>query len=184
MPLFRNGRVSVSRLAIAGVIFVGAIATFPISSARQGFFRTPPQDGHLVPSPKQLGQVPTTVELLSSVPDGVDLSPYLKNAYLSVMHNLVVKLPTGNDEKESVVAVRVRIQKDGSLMPEGAVVIVSSSGTKGIEAAARRAIRSAAPFGRLPEGFKGHSLDLLFTFHFMGNTSEPKPEPKTVPAAT
>lgn len=184
MLLFGNSRVSVFGIATFGVVFIAGIAGLSPSRAQQSFFRTPPQDGHLVPSPKQAGPIPATVEVLSAVPEGVDLGPYVKNAYLSVMRNLVVKLPAGDDEKDSVVTVRVRIQKDGSLLPERAVVIVTSSGTKSMEAAARGAIRSAAPFGRLPEGFNGHSLDLLFTFHFMGNASEPQREPKTVPVAT
>jgi TonB family protein len=183
MPLVRNSRVLIFSLTTAGLMVVAMVA-LPISKAQQGLFHSPPQDGQLVPSPQRSGHVPTTVEVLSSIPEGVDLDSYLKNAYSSVTRNLVVKLPTANDQKESVVAIRVRIPKDGSLTPEGSVVIVSSSGTKTMETAARNAIRSAAPFGPLPKTFTAHSLDLLFTFHFTGGTSEPKPETKTVPAAT
>jgi hypothetical protein len=182
LRLCRNSRAWFFHLAAAGVLFAGVFAVLPSAKAQQ--FNSLPQDGHLVPPPKQSGLVPITVEPLGSIPDGVDLWPYVRNAYSSVTRKLVVKMPTGNDEKEHVIAVRVRIQKDGSLEPEGAVVIVSSTGTKSMEAAVRNAIRSAAPFGPLPKAFTGRSLDLLFTFHFIGSTSEPKPEPKTVPVAT
>jgi hypothetical protein len=172
-------------VAVAGVFLFAAVSLVePTSRAQEGLFNSSPQDGHLVPPPRQSGPTAATVEVLSSVAEGVDLKAYVQDAYVSVMRNLVVKLPTGNNEKERVVAIRVRVKKDGSLAPEGSVVIVSSSGTKSMEAAARGAIRSAAPFGHLPDSFKPSNLDLLFTFYFKGSASEPKQEPKTVPLAT
>lgn len=182
VQLLRNNIVSVFHAA-AGALLIAAVTVLPTSRAQQRFFYSRSQDGHVIPSPRQSAQVPATLELLSS-DEGVDFKNYLQNVYRSVMRNLVVDLPTGNDEKEQVIAVRVRVQRDGSLPPQGAVVIVTRSGTKSLKAAAQQAVRSAAPFGHVPDGFKGSSVDLLFKFYFKGSPSAPKQEPKVVPAIT
>jgi outer membrane biosynthesis protein TonB len=77
------------------------------------------------------------------------------------------------------VVVRLHIQKDGTL-PDKFVTIVSSSGKKDMVAAALSAIRSAAPFGRLPEAFLVPNLDLMFTFYF--KSTAPAQKPTIVPA--
>ena len=138
------------------------------------------QQGHLIPSrPERL--YPIKFEVLSSLPDGVNLNPYLDNLYFNIQRNLLARLPESalNGEK-GVVVVRVRIEKDGSL-PEGAVRIVSSCGKEDLDGAAESAIRTAAPFGRFPAAYVGSKLDLLFTFGFAPH--EPQ-KPRVVPVGT
>jgi TonB family protein len=139
------------------------------------------QQGHLIPSLPER-QYPIKLEVLSSLPDGVNLNPYLDHLYLNIQRNLLARLPESalNGEK-GVVVVRVHIEKDGSL-PEGAVRIVSGCGEEDMDAAAKSAIRTAAPFGRLPEAYVGSNLDLLFTFGFA--PQEPAQKPKVVPVGT
>ena len=116
------------------------------------------------------------------LPDGVNLSPYLDRLYFNIRRNLLAMLPESalNGEKGAVVVI-VQIEKDGSL-PEGAVRIVSSCGKEDVDAAAKSAIRTAAPFGRFPEAYVGAKLDLLFTFGFA--PQEPAQKPKVVPVDT
>jgi len=82
--------------------------------------------------------------------------------------------------QKEVVVVQVRIQKDGSL-PDKFVTIVSSSGEKEFDAAAVSAIRTAAPFGRLPERYSGTYLDLQISFYYKNTPKEPEEMPKVVP---
>jgi TonB family protein len=139
------------------------------------------QQGHLIPSQPER-QYPIELEVLSSLPDGVNLSPYLDRLYFNIRRNLLAMLPESvlNGEKGAVVVI-VQIEKDGSL-PEGAVRIVSSCGKEDVDAAAKSAIRTAAPFGRFPEAYVGAKLDLLFTFGFA--PQEPAQKPKVVPVDT
>jgi TonB family protein len=63
------------------------------------------------------------------------------------------------------------------------VTIESSSGEKEFDAAALSAIRAAAPFGRLPEGYSGDHIDLLIGF-YRRNNPPLEPQPKLVPIVT
>lgn len=194
MPILGNSRAPVLRLAAVVALFVGALTVLPISRAQQGSFGSLPQDGHRIPPITQVF-VPMSIELLTPIPENPDFVAYLDHVHSSVLRNLecgenrstclILKyLPSGNGEQKQVaVRVRVHVQSDGSLAPEGAVVIASDSGTKRMKATAREAIRAAAPFGHFPESVKNPSVDLLFTFHFERGASEPKQEPKVVPAA-
>jgi TonB family protein len=156
-------------------IFIAAVMLLMSGSA------THSQQGHLIPS-RQEQQYPIKFEVLSSLPDGVNLNPYLDHLYFNIQRNLLARLPESalNGEK-GVVVVRVHIEKDGSL-PEGAVRIVFSYGNKDMDAATESAIRTAAPFGRFPEAYAGSKLDLLFTFGFA--PQEPAQKPQVVPVGT
>jgi len=50
-----------------------------------------------------------------------------------------------------------------------------------MDAAALNTIRTAAPFGRLPEGYPGGYLELQLLFYFNNKPQEPEPKPKLVP---
>jgi hypothetical protein len=154
-------------------IFIAAVVLLMSGSA------THSQQG-LIPSRPQY---PIKLEVLSSLPDGVNLNPYLHHLYVNIQHNLLASLPESvlNGEK-GVVVVRVHIEKDGSL-PEGAVRTVFSYGNKDVDAATESAIRAAAPFGRFPEAYLGSKLDLLFTFGFAPQEHTHKP-PQVSPVGT
>ena len=166
----RNGLV----VLLAGMAFLisGIVTASPKPNAQQG---------HLIPPPPSRL---FSVQILSALPEGVDLDPYLRNLSVSIGRNLLASSPksAANGEK-GVVVVRVQIQNDGSL-PDKAVRIVSSSGKNDMDATAESVIRSAAPFGRLPVGFTGSNLDLLFTFSYNSNAQEPAQKPKFVPVGT
>ena len=157
-------------------IFIAAVVLLMSGSPTQS------QQGHLIPSrPEQ--QYPILFEVLSSLPDGVNLDAYLDHLYFNIQHNLLASLPESalNGEKGEVVVV-VHIEKDGSL-PEEAVRIVFSNGSKDMDAVTESAIRTAAPFGPFPEAYKGSKLDLLFTFGFAPQDRTRKPQVKPVGTA-
>jgi TonB family protein len=185
MPLLRNARSNVIFVLLASVAFLisGIVMASPNPGTQQEhLISPPPQEGHLIPPARPAEQYPIKFEILSSLPDRVNLNPYLDHLYSSIQRNLLARLPESalNGEK-GVVVVRVHIEKNGSL-PEGAVTIVSSCGKKDMDAAARSAIRTAAPFGRFPKAYVGSNLDLLFTFYFFPQV--PPQKPKVVPAST
>jgi TonB family protein len=167
------------RSAQSNVLFVFiVIAAFMISANVSASPNPGTQQGHLIP-PQPAQEYPVAVEVLSSLPEGVAFEPYLNKVYFSIRHNLYANLPESAASGEhGVVVVRLHIQKDGSL-PDKFVTIVSSSGKKDMDAAALSAIRTAAPFGRLPEAFLVPNLDLLFTFYF--RSTPPPQKPKIVP---
>jgi TonB family protein len=185
MPHPRTAKDYVLLVFFASVAFLisGIVTASPGPSAQEGDFFSPPHEGRLIPAP-QGQEYPISLEVLSSVPDKVNLDPYLRRVYVSIQRNLLAKLPESalNGEK-GVVVVRVHIDKDGSL-PNGTVRIVSSSGKKDMDAAAKSAIRTAAPFGPLPKGYLVASLDLLFTFYYKSVPQDPAQKPKVVPTGT
>lgn len=183
MPHLRTAKGNVLCIVFAVVavlVTTGSVANSQTSTGQDLQISPPTLHGHLIPGqPAQ--QYPFSLEVLSSVPDKVNLNPYLKQVYVSIQHKLLANLPKSAFTGEKGVAViRVHIEKDGSL-PQGAVRIVSSSGNKDMDAAARTAIRTAGPFGAFPEGY-GENLDLLFTFGFA--TPEPPRKPRVVPVGT
>ena len=154
----------------------------PSPSTQEGYFNSAPHDGHVIPSPR--GQeFPITLEVLSPVPDKVNLNSYLDRLYSSVRRNLLANLPeSASDGEKGVVIVRVHIQKNGSL-PQGGVKIVSCTGKKDLDVAARSAIQAAAPFRPLPEDL-GSTLDLVFTFYYKSIPEDRPQKSKVVPVKT
>jgi TonB family protein len=166
------------RTAQNNVFVFLALVAFLISGIVTASPKPSTQQGHLIPpDPAQL--YPVTVEVLSSLPEGVNRDPYVHKLYVSIRHNLFANLPeSATSGEHGVVVVRLHIQKDGSL-PDKFITIVSSSGKTDMDYAALSAIRTAAPFGRLPEAFLVPNLDLLFTFYF--RSTPPPQKPKFVP---
>jgi len=126
------------------------------------------------------------LEVLSST-GAVEFNPYLQALYASVRRIFLANIPeSAAGGKKGVVVVRFQIQKDGAL-PDKSATIVARSENKDMNEAALNAIRRAAPFGRLPEGYTGTNLDLQFSFYFNsgppGPVEKSKQKPKFVPIA-
>jgi len=184
MPHPRTAKDNLLPVFLVAVAFFnsGIVAASPGPSTQEGYFNSPPHEGHLIPAPR--GQeFPISLEVLSLVPDKVNLNSYLDRLYSSVRRNLLAKLPESalNGEK-GVIILRVHVQKDGSL-PQGNVKIVSSTGTKDMDVAAQSAIQMAAPFQPLPKDL-GSTLDLLFTIYYKKVPPDQSQKPKVVPVGT
>ena len=111
----------------------------------------------------------TALQVLSST-EGIEFGTYLDNLYFSIRRSFLATIPESAARGEKgIVVVRFQIQKDGTL-PDKSATIVSSSGKKDMDAVALSAIRTAAPFARLPEGYAATTLDLQFSFFY---NSEP-----------
>jgi TonB family protein len=94
----------------------------------------------------------TALQVLSST-EGIEFLTYLDNLYFSIRRSFLATIPASAARGEKgIVVVRFQIQKDGTL-PDRSATIVSSSGKKDMDAVALSAIRTAAPFARLPEGY-------------------------------
>jgi len=101
-----------------------------------------------------------------------------------IRRNFLAKIPaSAAGGEKGIVVVRFQIQKDGTL-PDKSATILSSSGKKDMDAAALSAIRTAAPFARLPEGYAATTLDLQFSFYYNSEPQEPAQKPKVVPVGT
>jgi TonB family protein len=119
------------------------------------------------------------VSILSDL-KGVDFAPYMRAMHDSIMRNLSAKLPESvKNGQKGIVVLQVRLQKDGSL-PDDAAAITHGSGRDDMDAASISAIRAAAPFGPLPEGYSASNLELKFAFYF--NIPPQKPAEKSRPA--
>jgi TonB family protein len=161
-------------LAVVAFLISGIVTALPDSSTQQG---------HLIPAESSHAQS-IGFKVLSST-EGIDFKPYLTTTLISsIVRNFHPKIPKSAaiGEKEPAV-VQVRIKRDGSLS-DGFVTIVSSSGVKELDAAALSAVRTAAPFGRLPEGYPGTCLDLQIIFYYTNMPQEPEQKPKIVPIVT
>jgi len=170
------------RIAKSIVLFVFlTAAVFLISGILTASPHPSTQQGHLIPAqPCLAGASGFSFKILSST-GGTDFKPYTITLGTSIMRIFRPKLPKKAEAgQKEVVVVQVRIQKDGSL-PDKFVTIVSSSGEKEFDAAAVSAIRTAAPFGRLPERYSGTYLDLQISFYYKNTPKEPEEMPKVVP---
>jgi len=176
MSNHRTTKDNVLLVFLVSVAFlISGIATASPSPSTQ-------EEGHVIPAPH--GQeFPISLEVLSPVPEKVNLNSYLDRLYFSVRRNLLAKLPeSASDGEKGVVIVRVHVQKDGSLS-QGGVKIVSSTGKKDMDIAAQSAIQTAAPFGPLP-GDLGSTLDLLFTFYYKSIPQDRPQKSNVVPVGT
>src|ERR1700733_458753 len=167
-PRIAKGIVLLAFLASAAFLISGIVTASP--DPRK-------QEGDLIPA-QQSPAATRGFKVLSST-GGIDFKPYLTatlfNPIVRSFHANIPK-PAAAEEKE-VVVVQFRIQKDGSLADKS-VTIVSSSGAKEFDAAALSAILTAAPFGRLPEGYSGAYLNLQISFYYNKTPSAPEPEQK------
>jgi TonB family protein len=177
----KNNVLLVFSFSVAFLIS-GIAAASPSPNTQEGYFNSPPHEGHVIPAPR--GQeFPISLEVLSPVPEKVNLNSYLDRLYFSVRRNLLAKLPeSASDGEKGVVIVRVHVQKDGSLL-QGGVKVVSSTGKKDMDVAARTAIQAAAPFGPLPEDL-GSPLDLVFTFYYKSIPQDRPQKSNLVPLGT
>ena len=98
--------------------------------------------------------------------EGVDFGPYLHSMYVSVKKKWLANMPasvaSGQRGRNSV---QFRILRDGSI-PKDYLNIVSSSGRNELDEASLRAVRDAAPFGRLPEKYSADYIELRFSFSY------------------
>lgn len=99
------------------------------------------------------------VNKVDSSEDKPDFGPYLKNAQNKIKKNWN---PPKSNTSTRVIAV-FTINKKGNLMN---IKISQSSKDPNIDKAAIKSIKSAAPFGPLPKGFKGKDIDIHFTFDY------------------
>ena len=161
-------------LVIVAFLVPGIVTASPNPSTQQ--------QGHMIPAQPSSAET-IGFKVLSST-GGIDFKPYLITLFNPINRSFHVKLPKSAvvGEKEAVV-VQFRIQKDGSL-PDQFVTIESSSGEKEFDAAALSAIRAAAPFGRLPEGYSGTYLELQISFYYYKRPPEPEQKPTVVPIVT
>jgi TonB family protein len=133
-------------------------------------------------APKPAVGVGVSITVLSDL-KGVDFAPYMRAMHDSIMRNLFAKLPESvKNGQKGIVILRARIEKDGSLSDEG-VTITRGSGRDDMDAASIKAIRAAAPFGPLPEGYSGSNLELKFVFYFNLPPQKPDETPRPVPAS-
>ena len=185
MPLPRNARSNVIFVILATVALLisGIVMASPHPGTQQEhLISPPPQEGHLIPPRTPQPRLGTTLQVLSST-EGVDFRTYLDSLYFSIRRNFLAKIPeSAAGGEKGVVVVRFQIQKDGTL-PDKSLTIVSSSEKKDMDAAALSAIRTAAPFARLPEGYAATTLDLQFSF-FYNTELQPAQKPKVVPVST
>lgn len=122
----------------------------------------------LIPPPQQPPKSPVDIQIGVPHPTpGANLRPFFRTLVASVTRNVVSTLPeSAVNGRQGSVVVRVQIQKDGSLSKDG-VAIESTSGTKDMDSAAQSAVRSAAPFGPLPEAYKEPDLILLLRISYL-----------------
>jgi TonB family protein len=185
MPHPRTAKSDVLFVILATVAFLisGLVMASPNPGTQQEhLISPPPQEGHLIPPRPCRQQCGTGMQVLSST-EGVDFRTYLDSLYFSIRRNFLAKIPeSAAGGEKGIVVVRFQIQKDGTL-PDKSATILSSSGKKDMDAAALSAIRTAAPFARLPEGYAATTLDLQFSFFYNSEPQLPAPEqkPKVVP---
>lgn len=111
-------------------------------------------------------------ELLDAIPASVsDISAgqsfkyawYLNSAMSKVEENW--KPPMGlTDRKDAAATVQFTILSSGEI---SGVSITGSSGISTLDNLAVKAVKAAAPFGKLPVGFQGDRLDIKYVLHYV-----------------
>jgi TonB family protein len=142
-----------SVLRVLQVLTAGALFALPLANV-QGLTREP------APANEANSYA---IEMLTPT-QGVDFSVYLTHLAQVVRRNWYATIPeSARLGDKGKVVLRVRIQKDGTLLAQTPTVEVSS-GKKSLDKAAVAAIRSSAPFDHLPEAFHGPNIELRITF--------------------
>ena len=183
-PRTAKGNVLIVFLASVAFLISGLVMASPnLGTQQEHLISPPPQEGHLIP-PRTSYPRGTGLQVLSST-EGIDFRTYLDSLYFSIRRNFLATIPESAARGEKgIVVVRFQIQRDGTL-PDKSATIVSSSGKKDMDDVALSAIRTTAPFARLPEAYAATTLDLQFSFFY---NSEPQllpaQKPKVVPVGT
>jgi hypothetical protein len=96
--------------------------------------------------------------------EGVDFSKYLDGVVANLKRQWYRKTQSAALKNgKGWVTLQFRILRDGSVQERDESTMISS-GSEMIERAAIASIRDSAPYGALPEGFKGPYIELRFTF--------------------
>jgi len=182
-PRTANSNVLFVILATVAFLISEVVMASPNPGTQQEHLISPPsQEGHLIP-PRKSQAYGIGLQVLSST-EGVDFRTYLDSLYFSIRRNFPANIPaSAAGGEKGIVMIRFQIQKDGTLADKSATIL-SSSGKKDMDAAALGAIRTAAPFARLPEGYAATTLDLQFSFYYNSEPQEPAQKPKVVPVGT
>src|SRR5580658_3454096 len=163
-------RIAVHSLLLILVVCLHSGLTSALPTQEPQLDRRAPDDFQLllIPSPRQHPpRSPVNLQVEVHGTEGVDLCPYVRTMLASVNRRLLSSLPeSASRGQEGTVLLRVQMQKDGSV-PQDGITIASTSGTRDMDVAAQEAIRSAAPFGHLPEGYGGSELFLLFRVSYV-----------------
>ncbi len=91
--------------------------------------------------------------------NNVDFNAYMEEMKKKIKSNWN---PPKEDESRHVVLL-YKIAKDGNLL---GYRVLESSGSSEMNSAAIDALKASAPFKPLPDGFKGQSIDVSFTFDY------------------
>jgi TonB family protein len=119
----------------------------------------PTQDSAPKPSPAVM------IELLTPT-EGADFNSYMHNIYLTTRKRWLANLPPSVKSGErGKNVVQFRILRDGTV-PKETCVIADSSKHDDLDEASLSAIRGAAPFGKLPDGFTADYIELRVGFSY------------------
>ena len=99
-------------------------------------------------------------------PKGVDIRPFVESLLASVKHKWHDGMPaSARRGDKGKLSVDFRIQQDGKLIDDS-VKVLSSSGEKDLDDAGVNAIRSASPFGPLPDKFSQPFIEMRIYFYY------------------
>ena len=131
-----------------------------------------PLRGQTSPQTQLHGPFALAFEVVTDLGD-TDLRPFAQRMYQSIKEKAMDTLPRSVlHGEQGVVMVQLKIQKNGKLLFLPA--IISSSGKKELDHHAISAIRSAAPFDKLPASSPS-PIELHINFYY--NVVPPSPEP-------
>lgn len=121
----------------------------------------PPQSN----SPAPRAKVSAGLQLLTD-PEGVDLSPCLRQVCISVRNSWYAIMPPSAEKGEQGVnSVEFHVLQNGTV-PKDSVKMTSPSGKSTLDATSLQAVREASPVNRLPEKFSQPFIALPFTFYY------------------
>lgn len=119
------------------------------------------EQGKDSPSPKSMVQI----EMLTPT-EGVDFNSYIHNAYMTTRKRWMANIPPSvRSGERGKNVVQFRILRDGTV-PKESCVIADSSKHDDLDEASLAAVRGAAPFGKLPEGFTADYVELRVGFSY------------------
>ncbi len=88
-----------------------------------------------------------------------DFGPYMRNLQNKIKSNWA---PPKSNESKRVILI-FKIAKDGNLVTSS---VLKSSGNPEVDNAAKEALLKSAPFEKLPDSYKGNSVEVQFSFDY------------------
>jgi TonB family protein len=143
------------------VLVLTASASFQAGGAASSPKASSPQTSDSEKKPQTLG----SLEMLTPT-EGVDFGPYLHGVFVAIRKQWFANMPDSvRNGEQGWNEVEICILQDGTV-PKDGMEFSERSKKRDLDEATLKAVRLAAPYGKLPDQFTGPQIVLRLRFSY------------------